>query len=70
MRCTQIFVLRLLLDSDAPQALRGSITRVSDGDPHPFADTQQLLKLLGEMARLSPEQQPDEDSPRGTDGSR
>ena len=57
MRSTRVFILRLLLDSNSPPALRGSISAVSDGDPHPFADGQHLLDLIGEMA-LSPPDKP------------
>lgn len=52
MRCIRVFVLRLLLDSNTPLVLRGSISPVWDEDPHPFADVQHLLRLIGEMAQL------------------
>ena len=46
MRAIHVFILRLLVDSDYPQTLRGSIASVLEGKPRPFADEQSLLSLL------------------------
>ncbi len=69
MRCTLLFVLRLMLDSDAPEALRGSITRVSDSESHSFADAEHLSALLFRMARQSAERKMGEERPVADDGA-
>ena len=51
MRVIQTCILRLLVDADAPQALRGSIRSVTDEQEHPFANEQALLVLLHGMTR-------------------
>jgi hypothetical protein len=48
MRTTLTFVLRLLVDTDDPQALRGMIRTVGSAE-HTFADEQTLLALLRQM---------------------
>ncbi len=53
MRCIQVFVLRLLFDSDTPQALRGSIHAVSDGELHYFADATTLLELVTRLSQAA-----------------
>jgi organic radical activating enzyme len=60
MRCIQTFVLRLLLDPDVPETLRGSIVCISGGEPRTFTDAQGLIKLLAEAGRLLPQDQIDE----------
>lgn len=55
MRMIQVFVLRLLLDSETPQVLRGSLQRVSESQTLPFSDEQALLALLHRMAHVQPE---------------
>ncbi len=46
MRTIQTFVLRLLIDSDSPEALRGVIRSVTDNEEFHFVDGQTLLTLL------------------------
>ncbi|MDE3088634.1 MAG: hypothetical protein KGJ80_04530 [Chloroflexota bacterium] len=46
MRTIQTFVLRLLMDSDAPETLRGALRSVADGTEMHFGDSQALLALL------------------------
>ena len=46
MRRIQTFVVRLLLDTAEPDALRGAVRCVGDDEDHPFADRQSLLRLL------------------------
>ena len=49
MRTTQAFILRLLADTDDPQALRGIIHTVGGAEEHAFANEQALLALLRQM---------------------
>ena len=49
MRITLTFILRLLVDTDNPQALRGVIRAVSGAEEHTFANWQSLLVLLRQM---------------------
>ena len=57
MRTIRTFVLRLLIDSTEPEALRGDLRPMPEGEPIPFADEQALLALLrrltGETAEPS-----------------
>lgn len=46
MRTTMTFILRLLLDSSEPEALRGVLQSVANGEEHPFSNADSLLKLL------------------------
>ncbi len=55
MRTTQAFVLRLLVDSDEPQALRGTLHVVASGEEAPFTDAAALLALLRRMASAAPD---------------
>lgn len=54
MRTIQTFLLRLLSNSEEPQALRGVIYAVSNGEEQTFADGPALLALLHQMARSAP----------------
>ena len=53
MRHIQTFILRLLVDPDAPQALRGAVGSVPENEPRPFADEQALLAELRRLVRES-----------------
>lgn len=57
MRTVRTFILRLLVDPAEPQALRGALQPVPEGEARPFADEQALLALLrrltGEMEEPS-----------------
>lgn len=56
MRTTRTFILRLLLDSDDPTALRGALRAVDAAEEHTFADAGRLLALLrAEAAPAAPE---------------
>lgn len=46
MRTTRTFILRLLLDSDDPTALRGALCSVDTSEERTFADAGRLLALL------------------------
>lgn len=46
MRTLQTFILRLLVDPAEPDALRGALQPMPEGEPMPFADEQRLLALL------------------------
>ncbi len=57
MRVIRTFILRLLVNSAEPEALRGDLRPMPEGEPIPFADEQALLALLrrltGETAKPS-----------------
>ena len=46
MRTIKTIILRLLVDTDQPQALRGMLNAVADNQLHHFTDEQSLLALL------------------------
>ena len=46
MRTINTIILRLLVDTDQPQALRGTLNAVVDGNLYSFADEKSLIKLL------------------------
>jgi hypothetical protein len=50
MRATLTFVLRLLVDTGDPQALRGILRTVGSAEDRTFADGQALLALLRQIA--------------------
>jgi hypothetical protein len=49
MHTTQIFILRLFVDFDAPGILRGSVQTLTGKDAHSFASEQALGVLLRQM---------------------
>ena len=53
MRTIQTFVLRLLVNTEEPQALRGAVRCVSDNEERTFADAQSLLALLRGMRQTA-----------------
>jgi hypothetical protein len=55
MRTTRTFILRLLADTDDPQALRGMLRTVGGAEEHTFADGQALLALLRQMIERVPD---------------
>ena len=46
MRLIRTIILRLLIDTDQPQALRGVLQDVGEGEQHSFTDEQSLLEAL------------------------
>lgn len=52
MRTTRTFVLRLLVDTDEPEVLRGVFRPVSENGEHPFTDEESLLALLHQATRM------------------
>ena len=46
MRTIRTIILRLLVDTDQPQSLRGMMNAMPDDHPHPFTDEQTLLAQL------------------------
>ncbi len=52
MRATRTFILRLLVNSTEPEALRGDLRPMPEGEAQPFPDEQALLALLHRL--LSP----------------
>ena len=67
MRTTQAFVLRLLVDTDDPQALRSALRAVGSAEEHTFADGQTLLALLRQMTnRVAEAGRPERHGDSGT----
>jgi len=56
VRTVRTFILRLLVDPAEPDALRGALQPVPEGEAQPFADEQALLALLRRLTgrRQSP----------------
>jgi hypothetical protein len=50
MRTIQTYILRLLMDTEEPHALRGVIRAVANDEEHAFADEPALLYLLRRMS--------------------
>jgi len=46
VRAIQTFVLRLLVDADEPETLRGSLRSVATNEENTFVDAQDLVSLL------------------------
>ncbi len=65
MRRILVFVLRVLLDSDTPETLRGSVVLVPEGQPRQFTSEQALLEVLAEMTRPCSEQDPEQKGGNG-----
>jgi hypothetical protein len=61
----QVFVLRLLMDTETPQVLRGSLQRVTEAETMPFADEQALLALLHRAVQVNPGQEPQTEEKNG-----
>jgi len=49
MRTVQTFILRLLVNSAEPEALRGDLRAIPEGEAQPFPDEQALLALLRQI---------------------
>jgi hypothetical protein len=54
VRTVETFVMRLLVDSDDPHTLRGSLYSVMHGDEYIFPDQVSLISLLDKIIRLPP----------------
>ena len=65
MRTIKPIILRLLVDRDQPQALRGMLNAVSDNQLHHFTDEQSLLALLQNIIS-APGELPDHPEIQGT----
>jgi hypothetical protein len=55
MRATETFILRLFIDDEDPQALRGSIHCVAKNEGYTFTGEQTLLEILRSLAFQLPE---------------
>jgi hypothetical protein len=55
MRTTVVYIVRLLVDENEPDALRGVLREVNSGEEHSFSSEQDLLDLL----RLQPGRTPE-----------
>jgi hypothetical protein len=51
MHRTHTFILHLLLDSEQPEVLRGTLQSVSEGNARAFIDEVKLIEILHEMMR-------------------
>jgi len=58
LRSIRTFILRLLVNSAEPEALRGDLRPMPEGEPMPFADEQALLALLRRLASPARESSP------------
>jgi len=59
LRVIRTFILRLLVDPDEPETLRGDLRPLPEGEAQPFPDEQALLALLRRLAAPSLPQQDD-----------
>ena len=59
MRATRTFILCLLVDSAEPEALRGDLRAMPEGEAQPFPDEQALLALLRQLASPARESPPE-----------
>jgi hypothetical protein len=55
MHITQTFILRLFVDLEAPEMLRGSLQAITGKEACTFTNEQALLVLLRQMTRPTPE---------------
>ena len=51
MRTTRTFVLRILVDTEDPSPLRGTVRSIADDEEQTFADERALREILREMCR-------------------
>jgi hypothetical protein len=54
MRIVQTFILRLLVDTEHVDELRGALCAVAGGAEYPFVDEESLLAILRELVRAAP----------------
>jgi len=54
MRTIRTFILRLLVNPAEPEALRGDLRPIPEGEAQPFPDEQALLALLRRLVVESP----------------
>jgi len=59
LRVTRTFILRLLVNSAGPEALRGDLRPMPEGEAQPFVGEQELLAALHRLAAPSLPQQDD-----------
>jgi hypothetical protein len=57
VRTILTMILRLLVDSEAPEAVRGTLQPFLADQRYPFASGQELLRLLDREAQAPPGQQ-------------
>ncbi|RLC55926.1 MAG: hypothetical protein DRI80_16990 [Chloroflexota bacterium] len=51
MRVIQTLILRLLVDAEESQVLRGTVRRVADDEEHTFTNGRTLLTLLHRLSQ-------------------
>ena len=51
MRLTQTIILRILIDSETPEELRGTLRSISSDQEHTFANEQSLLECLRQICQ-------------------
>jgi len=59
LRSIRTFILRLLVDPDEPETLRGDLRPMPEGEAQPFVGEQELLAALHRLAAPSLPQQDD-----------
>jgi hypothetical protein len=53
MHTIRTFILRLFIDRDSPEILRGSVQAITQKEARPFASEQMLAALLRQMSTES-----------------
>jgi len=56
MRAIKTFILRLLMNTEEAQVLRGTVRRVDNDEERTFTDGKSLLALLHQMGQTTPRQ--------------
>ena len=59
MRTIHTFILRLMVDTDDPRTLRGSIQAIEEDTTHIFTNASSLLALLRKMLAAAAQGSPD-----------
>ncbi len=54
MRTIRTFIVRLLVDTDEPDALRGVVRCIASDSDHPFTDHRSLLEVLRTVSQPDP----------------
>jgi len=55
VRTIQTFIVRLVVESDEPEAVRGVVRSITSDEEHTFTDGQTLLAWLRQMSRAARE---------------
>jgi hypothetical protein len=52
MRLIRTIILRLLVDNEQPQSLRGVLQAVGDSEQHTFTDEQSMVEQVRQLCRV------------------